>query len=76
MDNFKHVWDYCIQLKDHCHIHTKESKCGNASNSEVRRWIEQGAVIINGKRWKPLDVVPPVHSVVLFPNGKNRTTIL
>ena len=76
MNEFKHVWDYVIQLKNHCHIHSAEGQRGPASNSEVKRWIEQGAVVINGKRWKPMDPCPAVQSVVLFPKGSRRTTLL
>lgn len=47
-----------------------------ASNSEVRRWLENSAVRFNGKPLKPKDMLDfPLYSVVLFPKG-NRITIL
>jgi hypothetical protein len=49
---------------------------GFASNSEVRRWLENSAVRFNGKALKPNDMLDfPLHSVVLFPKA-NRITIL
>lgn len=47
-----------------------------ASNSEVRRWLENSAIRFNGKALKPKDMLDfPLYSVVLFPKG-NRITIL
>ncbi len=49
---------------------------GFASNSEIRRWLDNSAVRFNGKPLKPKDVLDfPLHSVVLFPKA-NRITIL
>ena len=49
-----------------------------ASNSELRRWINQGAILFNGESMKhdePLDF--PLFSVVLFPKSlKRRITVL
>lgn len=39
-----------------------------ASASELKRWLQQGAVVINGEKvaWdEPMDF--PIHSVVIFP---------
>lgn len=33
----------------------KDRPCSIASNSEVRRWIADGSVQINGERWAPED---------------------
>ena len=44
-----------------------------ASNSEMRRWLTQGAILINGKRPKMNDKIEfPVTELVLFPNGKKH----
>lgn len=54
-------------------IYSREGKCQRASKSEVRRWIEAGAVRVNGER---MDVEPidfPVISLVVFPKGKRVT---
>lgn len=50
-----------------------EQKCKVASNSEVRRWCNDKAVLINTEpvSWdEPVDF--PVFSIVFFPNGKRR----
>ena len=49
-----------------------------ASNAERRRWLDQGAVVINGERPKPHDELDdgPVFRLVFFPNGKRRCTML
>jgi hypothetical protein len=47
-----------------------------ASNSEVRRWLDNASIRFNGKPLKPKDMLDfPLHSVVMFPKG-NRITIL
>ncbi len=44
-----------------------------ASNSAVRRWVEQGAVRFNGKILKPAQVIDfPVLSIVLFPKSDTQ----
>ena len=49
---------------------------GVASNSEVRRWLDNAAIRFNGKPLKPKDLLDfPLHSVILFPKA-NRITIL
>lgn len=48
-----------------------------ASNSERRRWLEHGAVLLNGTKPKPQDEISfPVTQLVFFPNGARRTTML
>ncbi len=47
---------------------------GWASNSEKKRWLQNGALLLNGERvaWdEPLDF--PIFSAVLFPKGKRIT---
>lgn len=47
------------------------------SNGELRRHISQGGVLINGERAtaeEPIDY--PVFSLVFFPKGARRTTII
>jgi hypothetical protein len=47
-----------------------------ASNSEIKRWLENSAARFNGKALKPKDMLDfPLYSVVLFPKA-NRITIL
>ncbi len=50
-----------------------------ASNSEKRRWLENGAVIINGDVVHPDDLMSDwgfLRSLVFFPNGKRKLTML
>lgn len=53
---------------------------GIATNGEIRRWVERGALWVNGIKLAAADLMPPpylVHSVVLFPNNQRfRRTIL
>ena len=54
-----------------------EGRHPEASNSEIRRWLEQGAVEINGARIRPDQEMPDlVVSLVFFPGGKRRTTMM
>lgn len=49
---------------------------GIASNSEKRRWLDNGAVLINGQAAKPDDYMSsfrPIKSLVFFPNGRRVT---
>lgn len=58
---------------------SKERPCQPASNSEVRRWLEQGAVHINGQPARPADEIGPgdVESLVLFPKApRSRCTLV
>ena len=49
---------------------------GIASNSEVRRWLDNAAIRFNGRGLKPKEMLDfPLHSIVLFPKGE-RITIL
>jgi len=49
-----------------------------ASNSEIRRWIENGSILINHERVTCNEVIDfPLHSVILFPKSdKRRITVL
>jgi hypothetical protein len=68
--------EYLKQLHEVCQFQTREGqKVGKASNGELKRWIINGALRINGERVKLDDVMDyPIMSVVLFPN--NRVTLL
>ncbi len=48
-----------------------------ASNSTLRRFIEQGAIRFNGKVVKPNDKLDfPILSVVMFPKSDKQYTTL
>ncbi len=55
-----------------------EKPCTPASNSEVKRWIKDGSVTINGERWAPDELAPDLRwSIVFFPkSAKRRTTLV
>ncbi len=51
-------------------VFSREGKVQRASKSEVRRWIEEGAVRVNGERLAIEAVDFPIFSLILFPSGK------
>ena len=54
-----------------------EHPCTQMSNGELRRHIQQGAVLINGERIDPNEPIDfPVFSLVFFPKSNNRKTTL
>lgn len=70
------VLQYLISLKPAIPM-SVEKPCTQMSNSELRRHIQQGGVLINHEKWdanEMLDV--PVFSLIFFPNGKRRTTLV
>lgn len=56
----------------------KDGQLKKASNSELQRMLEQGAVLINGERVDPKEEIDfPIFSVVLYPKSeKKRCTLL
>lgn len=71
------AWEFLRSLHQVCHFQTREGKkVGDATNSELKRWCQNQAFIINGEAvsWdEPIDF--PVFSVVLFPKSR-RITLL
>lgn len=67
--------DYMLHLHKGVHgFWSKEDK-KVASNSEIRRWLENSAVRFNGRALKVKDMLDfPLHSIVMFPKA-NRITI-
>lgn len=55
-----------------------ERPCTPASNGEIRRWLMNKAVLINGEFPGPTTTVTyPVTQLVFFPKSKKRkTTVL
>lgn len=69
-------WQWLRSLHEICHFQTREGKkVGTASNSELKRWIQNKALVVNGEvvQWDEL-VDFPFTSVVLFP--KKPITLL
>lgn len=71
-----HAW--LRELHAICQFMSVEVPGKVASGSELRRWIEQGSILINGERIKPDELLDfPMISVVMFPKSeKRRSTIL
>lgn len=66
------------ELHDEAPFQTKEGKkVGSASYGELKRWLMNKAVLVNGEtvEWnEPMDF--PIISFVLFPKSKlHRTTL-
>lgn len=64
------AWQFLIALHGTCKFQTRDgNKVGVASNSELKRWLQNKAIICNGEAldWnEPMDF--PIVSFVLFPN--------
>lgn len=74
--------EYMLRVHNFCSTPEKPSGFWSretnraASNSEIRRWVEQGGVRFNGAVLKQNTLLDfPLYSVILFPKG-NRITIL
>lgn len=49
----------------------------HASNSVLRRWIEQGAILFNGRRMMPNDTIDfVIDSLVMFPKSEKKRCTL
>lgn len=70
------AWEFLRGLHEVCNFQTKEGKkVGKASSSELKRWIQNKALLVNGEpvEWdEQMDF--PMWSVVLFP--KHPVTLL
>ena len=50
---------------------------GRPSNEQLRRWLNMGSIVINGKTPKSLDEISfPIWQLIFFPKGKRRTIII
>ena len=46
-----------------------------ASNSEMKRWFKNKAIIINGRAVDMNEEIEELHSFVMFPNGRRKCTL-
>jgi len=70
------MWGYLRELHSVCHFQSKEKRVGVATNSELKRWIQNKALEINGEKVEWDEVINfHIHSVVLFPK-RGRITLL
>ena len=54
-----------------------ERPCEQMSNGELKRHMQQGGVLVNGERITADELIDfPVFSLVFFPSGNRRTTIV
>lgn len=71
------AWHWLTELHQVCRFQTREGKkTGKASTSELKRWLQNGAVVVNGEKliWNE-EMNFPINSVVLFPTSKNKVTL-
>jgi len=70
------AYNFLRDLHSTCSFQTREGKkYGRASYSELRRWIVNKALIVNGETVEPDEPLDfPIFSVVLFP--KHSVTLL
>lgn len=68
---------YLLSLHEVCVFQTREgARVGPASNSEMRRWLKNSVLRINGKVIGWDEVIDyPIHSVTLFSKA-NKVTLL
>ncbi len=66
-----------MEINKVCQFSSNEKKGEKASNSELRRWLDQSSVEVNFAPIKASDPWPPViKSIVLFPkSAKKRCTL-
>lgn len=49
----------------------------DSSNAEIRRWLDQKAVIINGVRpTSKQEIEFPIEQLIFFPKSNRRTTVI
>lgn len=72
------AWEFILSLRPAIPFSAEREKCSPPSNGEVKRWLQNGAVHINGKRIGPQDTVTREHvrSLVFFPASSRRTTVI
>ena len=70
------AWEFLRGLNEVCSFQAKEGKkVGKASASELKRWIQNKALLVNGESvsWNE-EMDFPMNSVILFP--KHPVTLL
>lgn len=68
--------EYLLNIADALPM-SNEKPCTRPSNSELRRWINQGVVLFNTERVNIEEEIDfPVFSLVIFPKSKNKRCTL
>lgn len=62
------AWMFLRELNEVCSFQSKEKRVGQATNSELKRWIQNKSLVINGEAvdWDE-EIDFHIFSVVLFP---------
>ena len=61
------AWEFLKELNTVCHFMSRE-RTGKATNSELKRWCQNQAVCINGKRVRFDEAIKfPIKEMFLFP---------
>jgi len=67
--------EFLISLRPSVPMGSVGTKPVEASSSQIRRWLSDKAVVINGERPGPKEeVLFPITSVVFFPKSPDRKT--
>lgn len=68
------AWEYLRNLNEVCYFMSRERE-GKATNSELKRWLQNQSVQLNGRRIKwDESVAFPVEQLILHPK-RNKTTL-
>lgn len=70
------AWNFLRELHQVCSFQSREKpRSGKASTSELKRWLQNGVLVINTEKvsWDE-EIDFPIISVVLFP--KHPVTLL
>jgi len=70
------AWTFLTTLNTVCHFTSRERTPQQATNSELKRWCQNKAVEIDGRRvgWDE-EILFPISRVVLFPKSKTKVTL-
>jgi len=70
-------WHWLVNNQCFHGLPSREFPGSIASNSEKRRWLESGGIRVNGEFPKANHLVQfPIFDLVLFPNSKNKVTMV
>lgn len=67
--------EFLISLRPAIPMALQGNKPILASNGDIRRWLQNKAVIINNQKPGPMDEIEfPIENVVFFPKSPERKT--
>lgn len=71
------AFEYLGFMRNYGALPNSREGAREVSNSELRRWLEKGSVIINGKTPHTDDVIEfPIKELVFFKGAKTQCTML